>query len=59
MLILLGPPVMATQQMEQMSVLAAHAPGDTARPRLTNRPVSRDHSLCPSLLVCPLIQNFA
>lgn len=51
MLTLLGPPVIATQQTEQMSVLAAHVPGDTVRAsfsgehRGTEGMVSRDISL--------------
>lgn len=51
MLTLLGPTVIATRQTEQMSMLAAHMPGDTVRDsfggehRGAEGMVSRDISL--------------
>lgn len=47
MLILLCPPIIAPRQMEQMSVLAAHVPGDTARARVLVVSTGIEREWCP------------
>lgn len=45
--ILLGPPIIATRQMEQMFVLAAHVPGDTVRARVLVASTGIEREWCP------------